>query len=268
MSRACATSCSPRCCLTRCRSRQGRKTQIAALRRQVAAQQKQIAALKKKDAQIDALAERMNALERQARRSKPERLAAVAPDSSPRCTKRKGGPQRRRTNRRLYSRNQGERRSERHRRRHVARVDGDDRCPVGPQRCASGAPQPRKFVNAPSVARHRIAIDHHRARRVLDPHDNASHVGRQRAPVRAADAAIPSIAANDSRAARDSRRYGRGGQNDFALAQRFAGCLSLASLALALLAPPLGDFRLDVHATSRRCPRHAAVAPLYLARPN
>jgi hypothetical protein len=51
--------------------------QIAALRRQVASQEKQIDALKKKDAQIDALAERMNALERQARLARPEHLASA-----------------------------------------------------------------------------------------------------------------------------------------------------------------------------------------------
>jgi hypothetical protein len=44
---------------------------------QIASQQKQIDALKKKDAQIDALAERMNALERQARLAKPEHLASA-----------------------------------------------------------------------------------------------------------------------------------------------------------------------------------------------
>jgi len=37
----------------------------------------QVAALKKKDAQIDALAERINALERQARRARPEHLASA-----------------------------------------------------------------------------------------------------------------------------------------------------------------------------------------------
>ena len=51
--------------------------QIAALRRQVASQEKQIDALKKKDAQIDALAERMNALERQARLERPEHLVSA-----------------------------------------------------------------------------------------------------------------------------------------------------------------------------------------------
>ena len=50
---------------------------IAALRRQVASQQKQIEARKKKDAQIDALAERMNALERQVRLARPEHLASA-----------------------------------------------------------------------------------------------------------------------------------------------------------------------------------------------
>jgi len=53
--------------------------QIAALRRQVASQEKQIGALKKKDGQIDALAERMNALERQARLARPEHLASAMP---------------------------------------------------------------------------------------------------------------------------------------------------------------------------------------------
>jgi len=51
--------------------------QITALRRQVASQEKQIDALKKKDTQIDALAERMNALERQARLARPEHLASA-----------------------------------------------------------------------------------------------------------------------------------------------------------------------------------------------
>ena len=51
--------------------------QIAALRRQVASQQKQIDALKKKDAQIDALAERMNALEQQARLARAEHLVSA-----------------------------------------------------------------------------------------------------------------------------------------------------------------------------------------------
>jgi len=51
--------------------------QIAALRRQVASQEKQIDALKKKDGQIDALVERMNALERQARLARPEHLASA-----------------------------------------------------------------------------------------------------------------------------------------------------------------------------------------------
>src|SRR5208282_4506071 len=37
----------------------------------------QINTLKKKDAQIDALAERMNTLERQARRARPEHLASA-----------------------------------------------------------------------------------------------------------------------------------------------------------------------------------------------
>src|SRR5258708_39342373 len=45
---------------------------VAALQNQIASQQGQIKALQKKDAQIDALVERMNALERQARREKPE----------------------------------------------------------------------------------------------------------------------------------------------------------------------------------------------------
>ena len=53
--------------------------QIAALRRQVASQEKQIGALKKKDGQIDALAERMNALERQARLARPEHLVSAMP---------------------------------------------------------------------------------------------------------------------------------------------------------------------------------------------
>src|SRR5271157_1231504 len=48
--------------------------QITALRRQVASQEKQIDARKKKDTQNDALAERMNALERQARLARPEHL--------------------------------------------------------------------------------------------------------------------------------------------------------------------------------------------------
>jgi len=51
--------------------------QIAALRRQAASQEKQINTLKKKDAQIDALAERMNALERQARLARPEHSASA-----------------------------------------------------------------------------------------------------------------------------------------------------------------------------------------------
>ena len=51
--------------------------QIVALRRQVVSQQQQISALQKKDAQIDALAERMNALERQVRLARPEHLASA-----------------------------------------------------------------------------------------------------------------------------------------------------------------------------------------------
>lgn len=52
-------------------------TEIAALQRQIVSQQQQITALQKKDAQIDALAERMNALERQARLARPEHLASA-----------------------------------------------------------------------------------------------------------------------------------------------------------------------------------------------
>jgi hypothetical protein len=62
----------------------GKDVRIAALQKQVASQDEQIAsqqeqleALKKKEGQIDALAERMNALERAARVSKAERLAAA-----------------------------------------------------------------------------------------------------------------------------------------------------------------------------------------------
>lgn len=51
--------------------------QIAALQRQVASQQEQVDALKKKAMQLDALAERMSALERQARLARPEHLASV-----------------------------------------------------------------------------------------------------------------------------------------------------------------------------------------------
>jgi hypothetical protein len=50
---------------------------IAALQRQIVSQQQQISALQRKDAQIDALAERMNALERQAQLSWPEHLASA-----------------------------------------------------------------------------------------------------------------------------------------------------------------------------------------------
>jgi uncharacterized coiled-coil protein SlyX len=52
-----------------------KNAQISALRRQVALQQKQLDTLKKRDAQIDALTERMNAIESQARLSKPQALA-------------------------------------------------------------------------------------------------------------------------------------------------------------------------------------------------
>jgi hypothetical protein len=45
---------------------------------QIAELRKQVDAIKKKDVESDALAERMNALEREARRSRPERVAAVA----------------------------------------------------------------------------------------------------------------------------------------------------------------------------------------------
>jgi polyhydroxyalkanoate synthesis regulator phasin len=51
--------------------------QIAALQRQIFSQLQQINILKKKEAQIDALAERMNALERQARRARPEHLVSA-----------------------------------------------------------------------------------------------------------------------------------------------------------------------------------------------
>jgi hypothetical protein len=50
---------------------------IASMQNQIASQQGQIEALKKKDTQIDALAERMNALERQARLARPEHLASA-----------------------------------------------------------------------------------------------------------------------------------------------------------------------------------------------
>jgi hypothetical protein len=46
---------------------------------QIAELRKQIDALKKKDVEIDALAERMNALERAARLARPQRLAVAAP---------------------------------------------------------------------------------------------------------------------------------------------------------------------------------------------
>jgi hypothetical protein len=52
-----------------------KNAQISVLRRQVALQQKQLDTLKKRDAQIDALTERMNAIESQARLSKPQALA-------------------------------------------------------------------------------------------------------------------------------------------------------------------------------------------------
>jgi Chaperone of endosialidase len=51
--------------------------QIAALQRQIVSQQHQITALQKKDAQIDAVAERMNALERQVRLARPDHLASA-----------------------------------------------------------------------------------------------------------------------------------------------------------------------------------------------
>jgi len=54
---------------------QDKNAQISALRRQVALQQKQLDTLKKRDAQIDALTERMNAIESQARLSKPQAWA-------------------------------------------------------------------------------------------------------------------------------------------------------------------------------------------------
>ena len=50
---------------------------VAALQRRIVSQQQQIDALKKKDGQIDALVERMNALERQARLARPEHLASA-----------------------------------------------------------------------------------------------------------------------------------------------------------------------------------------------
>jgi len=53
--------------------------QIAELKRQAEAQRREIAALKKKDSQIDALAERMSALEQQARAPKLQHLASTMP---------------------------------------------------------------------------------------------------------------------------------------------------------------------------------------------
>ena len=53
--------------------------QIAELKRQVEAQRRAIAALKKKDSQIDALAERMSALEQQARTPELQHLASTMP---------------------------------------------------------------------------------------------------------------------------------------------------------------------------------------------
>ncbi|MGP0083741.1 MAG: hypothetical protein ACLP0B_08955 [Steroidobacteraceae bacterium] len=51
--------------------------QLARKDAQIAALQRQVAALQKKSSEIDAMAERLNALERQARVSRPERLAAA-----------------------------------------------------------------------------------------------------------------------------------------------------------------------------------------------
>jgi len=64
--------------------RQGQQIRILAAEAerkddQIASQQKQIDALRKEDAQIDALAERMNALERQARLARPEHLVSAMP---------------------------------------------------------------------------------------------------------------------------------------------------------------------------------------------
>ena len=63
------------------RAKEGKQkdAEIAALQRQIVSQQQQISALQKKDAQIDALAERLNALEREARKTKPEHLASAMP---------------------------------------------------------------------------------------------------------------------------------------------------------------------------------------------
>ncbi|MGO9604636.1 MAG: tail fiber domain-containing protein [Candidatus Binataceae bacterium] len=66
------------------RENKRKDARIAALQNQVAAQQGQIDALTKKGAQIDALVERVNAFEGQARLSVPQRLAAVGADSAPR----------------------------------------------------------------------------------------------------------------------------------------------------------------------------------------
>lgn len=51
--------------------------QLALKDAQIAAMQRQIVALPKKDSEIDAMAERLDALERQARSSRPERMAAA-----------------------------------------------------------------------------------------------------------------------------------------------------------------------------------------------
>jgi hypothetical protein len=51
--------------------------QLALKDAQIAATQRQIVALPKKDSEIDAMAERLDALERQARSSRPERMAAA-----------------------------------------------------------------------------------------------------------------------------------------------------------------------------------------------
>jgi hypothetical protein len=59
------------------REGEDKDARIAALQRHIVWQQDQIDALKKKDAQIDALAERMNALEHQARIARPEHLASA-----------------------------------------------------------------------------------------------------------------------------------------------------------------------------------------------
>ena len=65
--------------LKQARDNQRKDALIAALQKQLVVQQRQVQTLEKETARIDALTARLNTLEAQARKERPERLAAAMP---------------------------------------------------------------------------------------------------------------------------------------------------------------------------------------------